>query len=991
MRRFLFKCFALAGAILSQTTATYAVDLESFEFNDAAGTLLAGAANTANPGNFWVEDGGMTPSGMLPSDVRAGSYNIVKGSLVLESNYLNIANISSGTYYLTARMSNWQFGDTFVANEPEEFRLAFLNDDDPPGFGATITAQMQLRRNAAGNVEIIGDAILTGPDSVLPPAPVNAVQTQPFTAVLELNKTSNTYKVFFKDGSNPTQVLGIGNVDPDRGGNAIRMAANNDFSEFSADYPFDTYEVFGIDRIALSNTNPLTDLITLEISRADGSMTLRNTSGTALTGLESYSIESTTGAFDPTKWKTVMGNYDSVGNGSVDNAPWAVTTSTKLELAEAFQSGDGGGLTNNQNVVLNLPGGGTWLKSPFEDVQMTLNFAGGIVRTVNVNFTGNLGERWAEGDFDFDRDIDATDWLLFIEDAETNLSGLSRVERYQRGDLNGDGFNNIVDFGLFETLFDDANGGAGAFEEMLAGFSIPEPTTISLLIVAATVCLGGRRRPRANWLIESPDEAKHAMSNILTGEFTMRRVQRGLRLFCIAIAVACLAPASDAAILEEFTFSEPNDTPLEVTDNSINPSNSWILGGNSFDPSAVLNGSYRITKSSAQLATAHLDMANVSTGKVWLVAEVAGWNYTATPSATSEQVRFAFLDNDNDPPSGSTITAQMDIRRQGAGLALVGIGALGTGATDIAGSFALPLVRSTPFNMVLELDKVLDKYSVYYKDDTNPYQLLGTAELGLSTLNSGDRDGNSIRFAPTGAFNDVGEFVDINRIYLTDTSPIGGPVEPVALTLQVFSDGNVSILNSTDDPISFNSYRVLSPTDDLDVIGWNSLSEQNIDLVDGPDADETPGNSPGESWDVAGGSDAGVLAESFLLGSTTIAPTNAVDLGGAFQVGGNNSLLSFQYRDSVTGAIVTGDIDFQVVAGLDGDFNQDGVVDAADYVMWRKTNAGSYAVWRENFGESLTGSGTVSLTSSVPEPASCWIVAFTVISICSYRSKMHRR
>src|SRR5262245_43066790 len=122
MRRSLFTCFALAVAIVGQTAVTHAVDLESFEFNDGAGTLLSGAVNTANPGNFWSEDGGTTPSGMLPSDVRGGNYNIVKGSLVLESNYLNINNISTGTFYLTARMSNWRFGDTFVANEPEEFR-----------------------------------------------------------------------------------------------------------------------------------------------------------------------------------------------------------------------------------------------------------------------------------------------------------------------------------------------------------------------------------------------------------------------------------------------------------------------------------------------------------------------------------------------------------------------------------------------------------------------------------------------------------------------------------------------------------------------------------------------------------------------------------------------------------------------------------------------------------------------------------------------------
>ena len=82
-------------------------------------------------------------------------------------------------------------------------------------------------------------------------------------------------------------------------------------------------------------------------------------------------------------------------------------------------------------------------------------------------------------------------------------------------------------------------------------------------------------------------------------------------------------------------------------------------------------------------------------------------------------------------------------------------------------------MRSTPLTLVLELDKTLDQYSVYYKDGTaEPFTPLGTANLGASTLNPGDRDGNSIRFAFTGLFNDPGEFFDVNRMYVTDTSPL---------------------------------------------------------------------------------------------------------------------------------------------------------------------------------------------------------------------------
>ncbi len=56
-------------------------------------------------------------------------------------------------------------------------------------------------------------------------------------------------------------------------------------------------------------------------------------------------------------------------------------------------------------------------------------------------------------------------------------------------------------------------------------------------------------------------------------------------------------------------------------------------------------------------------------------------------------------------------------------------------------------------------------------------------------------------------------------------------------------------------------------------------------------------------------------------------------------------------------------------AGLTGDYNGDGKVDAADYVVWRKTNINGqqgYDDWRANFGRSAPGSGG---GTAVPEPA----------------------
>jgi hypothetical protein len=68
----------------------------------------------------------------------------------------------------------------------------------------------------------------------------------------------------------------------------------------------------------------------------------------------------------------------------------------------------------------------------------------------------------------------------------------------------------------------------------------------------------------------------------------------------------------------------------------------------------------------------------------------------------------------------------------------------------------------------------------------------------------------------------------------------------------------------------------------------------------------------------------------------------------------------------------------------DGDFNGDGVINAADYVAWRKLGLpeGDYNIWFSNFGESSPGAGG---SIGVPEPSTWVLLALSACLVSSCR------
>jgi hypothetical protein len=84
----------------------------------------------------------------------------------------------------------------------------------------------------------------------------------------------------------------------------------------------------------------------------------------------------------------------------------------------------------------------------------------------------------------------------------------------------------------------------------------------------------------------------------------------------------------------------------------------------------------------------------------------------------------------------------------------------------------------------------------------------------------------------------------------------------------------------------------------------------------------------------------------------------------------------------------------EVVPILPGDFNADGAVNAADYIVWRNGGPGytqsDYDDWRRNFGRTLSGGGSSSDgRSNVPEPFVGYVLSCATLLI-SFQTRRSR-
>lgn len=920
--------FSLSISLLLAATVQ-AVDLESFFFNDADGTALTAAANTANPGNTWFYD--PAEEAIDQSSVQGGSYELISGGTTgntgFLSRFLDIApNATSGTVYLATTFSDWDFG-AFNGDSQEDIRFAIL-DNDTGVSGQTITAQVQIQRNTETQaMELLGQSFGTaGSFSITNTVELANTQSAPFQLVLSVDLDSDSFEVFYKDGANPTQVLGLGGVSRVRNANSIRWVTD----EYGVGNipPVFTPEFANVDSIVLSDANPLSDLITLEIDRLSGDATLINNSGAALSGVSLLEFFSESASID-----------------------------------ESMVSAIPATISDGQSVPL---GAGVWTRSPVEDVRAQLTTSGGV-RTVDIDFVGNSGLKWIIGDLDFDGALDADDYAILTANAESGLAGTA-AENYQLGDLNGDGLNNVIDFGIFKDDFIAANG-APAFALLLAG--VPEPTTATLLLLSGAV-LAVRRRCRPS---RPTDQLR--MSNPMMPRHT-------LAMLGIAAASLLQSPYAKAQsiLLHDFQFGETAGTDiLNLTDSA---GTAFFREVDDDNTAVVTNGLGQLdlsAKNNNNFGSNNLfDLTTPLTeGLVFGVLE-ATWDFQSTLDTNeNEQFRLSLINSGN-----SFVTAEVEIERTDDDVLVIGGQAVGTGAsaTPIATLNEGSLTQNDNFVAIVQADLTADTYEVFYSSDNfGSFTSVGTGTIDPT------RGATSVRLVMNNDFSDDNLLIDRVRIFQNELPFDLDPTPPELLTLQVDPvSGYAAIVNPSGEAVfDIDYYRILSSDDSLIEANWNSLQDQGVDAVDGADPGAAAGDSLGETWTEAGGSDAGVLSESFLLGSSTMTPGRVATIGGILGGNADEETLTFEYRDPETGNITIGNV--LVAELLAGDYNVDGVVDAADYTVWRDNASGlftptAYTVWADNYDSTYA----TGLSIAVPEPGSAILMSLIGIAIACRRS-----
>jgi hypothetical protein len=228
-----------------------------------------------------------------------------------------------------------------------------------------------------------------------------------------------------------------------------------------------------------------------------------------------------------------------------------------------------------------------------------------------------------------------------------------------------------------------------------------------------------------------------------------------------------------------------------------------------------------------------------------------------------------------------------------------------------------------------------------------------------------------------------------------DDSPGALPDNNTLVSFKRFnSNGYVDILFTVTPTAGVSEYQVSEGVDNNSTTSWKAY---NLLLGFGTGAGFTQAGGIGDGLDFDTGPPGGNTTPptSSVMPVVTRPNEDSLVFSGGTQGSGAQQ---YQFRIDVSDLLSSnGTFTLrQQPVPLLGDYNRNGIVDAADYVVWRNRlgatfTPADYDVWRSNFGQT-TGSGAgATVNAAVPEPATLVMLMLAAAGWCLRRVGPQRK
>ncbi|MCO6047130.1 dockerin type I domain-containing protein [Aeoliella sp. ICT_H6.2] len=725
---------------------------------------------------------------------------------------------------------------------------------------------------------------------------------------------------------------------------------------------------------------------TLTINRDTGNITLSNDTNQPLS-MVVYSITTERGAFDLNQWETIE------QQGLDTNDEWITLTDTSHPSGIASDISEGTlgeytlGAAGTATDSIDL--GEAWIRSPFEDLEFELRNANGDDIPFLIEYTGT---ELAFADYNDNGTVDALDWPTVRDNLISDVSELPPLERYLHGDLNNDGLVNQLDYRQFKNLY-EADQGVGSFAVLLAGTSVPEPGAMVLLGLA------------------------------VVGLAFRRVLQRVPKAALALVAIAAFAGQAQAVVLFSDTFDRPDNRNIDEVTTGITGTVGATLPADGVYTQPHLDPDWNDTGvvdgngdngGGTQILSQELQLAvGLGTSNA-----IVNHNFT-NPDILSDGGFSVSLD-----VAGMTGTSN----QQGGGFAIGMTEAEAASAGDARSLPADSPVMTSGLNGftnngdAVQDDVISDFWltlrgnnTLAWGSNTGNVQGLDvgantgtiTATFAAPSFDAGQHVAYEVFFDGVSQGSGVFRWSDDAANYVGLDGRDGTAVRLDNFSIESTTEANINPLrlfvNTATGVVS------LAGGDSENVLDFYEISSAGLGLVEGSytglqaAAGYPDGTVFGAGWELNGIQTSSLLSESYIGGSSTVSSgAAAASLGVIYNTTLDTRDLEFTFYDT-DGTAYAGFVEYVSTTPSLPDFNGDGIVDIADYTVWRNhlgatgatlsqgdatgdgvVDAADYSEWKANFGAMAGSVAAVEGNASVPEPASLAILglALTAGLIC---------